>query len=94
MFFIFAIGITIVIVIIITGITKQKYKKLESEVLQKLGFSNWNIISYIDERITVKSRQALEKYDDIKFFKENRKRLCKRATKIDDKETARVYQKS
>lgn len=77
MFFILAIGITIIIVmhIIITDITKLKYKKLESEVLQKLGFSNWNIISYIDERITVKSRQALEKYENINFFKENRERL-------------------
>lgn len=75
MFFILAIDIIIIIVTYIILITKQKYKKLESEILQKLGFSNWNIISYIDEYITVKSRQALEKYDDIKFFKENREKL-------------------
>lgn len=56
-------------------IKAQKYKKLESEVLSELGFLNWKMISYIDEIITVKSRQTLQKYDDIKFFKEDRERL-------------------
>ena len=65
----------IVIIIIVKIITEQKYKKLDTEVLQELGFSNWNIISYFDERVTVKSRQTLMKYDDIKFFKENREKL-------------------
>ena len=48
---------------------------METEVLQKLGFPNWSIIPYFDEFVTVKSRQALEKYDDIKFFKENEGKL-------------------
>lgn len=56
-------------------IKAQNYKKLESEVLSELGFLNWKMISYIDEIITVKSRQTLQKYDDIKFFKEDRERL-------------------
>ncbi len=43
--------------------------------MKELGFSSWNIISYFDEKVIVKSRQALEKYDDIKFFKENREKL-------------------
>lgn len=67
----------IVIIIIVKIITEQKYKKLETEVLQELGFSNWNIISYFDEHVTVKSRQTLMKYDDIKFFKENREKLVR-----------------
>lgn len=66
-------------IIVIIGITKfvieKKYSELETEVLRKLGFPNWNIISYFDDNVTVKSRQALEKYDDIKFFKENRDKL-------------------
>lgn len=62
----------IILIIIITIYNKKKYKELETEVLKKLGFSSWNIISYFDEDVTVKSRQALEKYDDIKFFKEVR----------------------
>lgn len=52
-------------------IIEQKYRKLETEVLQELGLSNWKVISYVDEHVTVKSRRTLEKYDDIKFFKEN-----------------------
>lgn len=68
MFFSIAIIVIIIMVIIII---EQKYKKLETEVLQELGFSNWNVISYVDEHVTVKSRRTLEKYDDIKFFKEN-----------------------
>jgi len=67
----------IVFIITVIIITEQKYKKLETEVLKELGFSNWNIISYFDEFVTVKSRQTLEKYDDIKFFKENREKLVR-----------------
>ncbi len=54
---------------------EEQYQKLENDVLKELGFPNWNIISYFDEYITVKSRQALEKYNDIKFFKENKEKL-------------------
>jgi hypothetical protein len=50
---------------------------LETEVLKKLGFPNWNVVSYYDEYVTVKSRQSLEKYDDVKFFKENREKLVR-----------------
>ena len=67
--------IIIAIILIVKLIVKQKYKELESEVLGKLGFSSWNIVSYFDAYVTVKSRQTLEKYDDIKFFKENKERL-------------------
>ena len=56
---------------IIENVRKKQYKKLETEILGELGFSNWNIVSYFDESVIVKRRQALEKYDDIKFFKEN-----------------------
>ena len=66
----------IILIIIITIYNKKKYKELETEVLKKLGFSSWNIISYFED-VTVKSRQALEKYDDIKFFKENREKLVR-----------------
>ena len=69
--------VIIVFIITVIIITEQKYKKLETEVLKELGFSNWNIISYFDEFVTVKSRQTLEKYDDIKFFKENREKLVR-----------------
>ena len=71
----FLLVVIIVFIIAVKIITEQKYKQLETEVLKELGFSNWNIISYFDEYVTVKSRQTLEKYDDTKFFKENREKL-------------------
>lgn len=72
------IVIAIIVIIAVTkSINEKKYRELEAEVLKKLGFSNWNIVSYIDENVTVKSRQTLEKYDDIKFFKENKEELVR-----------------
>lgn len=68
--------IAIVVAIVVFKIMRKKqYENLEAEALLSLGFSNWNIISYVDEYVTVKSRQTLEKYDDIKFFKENKEKL-------------------
>lgn len=66
-----------VIILVVKIIMEQKYKQLETEVLKELGYPNWNVISYFDEYVTVKSRQALEKYDDIKFFKENREKIVR-----------------
>lgn len=63
-------------IVFFAGIYRIKYAKLEAEVLGELGFSNWEMISSIDATVTVKSRQALEKYDDIKFFKEGRERFA------------------
>lgn len=56
-------------------IAKIDYNNMESAVLQELGFKDWNIVPYFDYSVTVKSRQTLEKYDDIRFFKENREKL-------------------
>lgn len=53
----------------------KEYKQLEVEILKDLGFYNWNMIPYFDDYIRVKSRQTLEKYDAIKYFKENREKL-------------------
>ena len=66
---------------IIKSINEKKYRELEAEVLKKLNFYNLNVASYFDENIIVKSRQTLEKYDDIKFFKENKEKLI-RAKKV------------
>ncbi len=67
----------IITIIVFKIIMSVQYKKLEREVLIELGFSNWNIVSSIDEYVTVKSRQTLEKYDDIKFFKDNKEKLVR-----------------
>lgn len=58
--------------VVISAISESKYKKLEAEVLATLGFSGWDIVSQYDMKVTVKSRQALENYNSIKHFKDNR----------------------
>lgn len=77
------IWVVIIVIVItvafitITIIRDKQYKKLENAVLSELGFYNWDIIFYFDKYVTVKSRQALGKYNDIKFFKDNREMLAK-----------------
>ena len=67
----------IALIVIFKIIPDQKYKKLQATVLQDLGFRNWDVVSYYDEYVTVKSRQALDKYDDIKYFKEGSQNLAR-----------------
>ncbi len=55
---------------------ERKYRELELNALSDLRFPSWNIIPYFEESVQVKSRQTLEKYDDIKFFKENKEKLA------------------
>lgn len=60
---------------------EKEYQKLQSEVLEELGFQSWNVVDFIDEQISVKSRQALENYDDEKLFKGNKEKI----TEVQDK---------
>ena len=76
----------IALIVIFKIIPDQKYKKLQATVLQDLGFRNWDVVSYYDEYVTVKSRQALDKYDDIKYFKEDSQNLA-RAENIFNRKT-------
>ena len=70
---------------------EAEYRELETAVLSQLGFRNWDIIPYLDEHITVKSRQALEKYDDVKFFKDDREKLAQAETILRKKgDTAQI----
>ena len=60
------LGIVIVLALISASLAKENvnekwYNQLEKEVIQKLGFPNWDIIPYVDISVVVKSRQALEK---------------------------------
>ena len=67
------IGLIIVAAVItVIIVCKVKYNKLEAEILSTLGLSGWNNAPYYDDRIVVKSRQTLEKYDVIKYFKDDR----------------------
>lgn len=67
--------IAIILIIAVKIIEKNQYLKLESEILNKLGYKNWDVVPYFDDYVVVKSRQTLDKYDDIKFFKENKEKL-------------------
>lgn len=72
MIVVISIIVVIACIVAVSLYRKKKYRELEeleTEVLKKLGFLNWNIVPYYDENVVVKSRQALEKYDEIKFFK-------------------------
>ncbi|PWM58526.1 MAG: hypothetical protein DBX93_01330 [Oscillospiraceae bacterium] len=75
----------IITVLTVNAINEKKYRELEFEVLRELGFSNWCMVSYFDEYVTVKSRQTLEKYDAIKFFKEHNEKLARAQRVIERK---------
>ena len=44
--------VVIVIAMLIYIAIGVQYRKLEAKVLKKLGYVNWNIVSYIDNRYT------------------------------------------
>lgn len=67
----------ILIVKIVKHVNKKKYQELEAQVLKKLGFPSWDICPEIDSYVTVKSRQALENYDETKFFKDDAQNLAR-----------------
>ncbi len=54
-----------------------------SPELGSLGLSSLDVVNCdVDEKVVVKTRQALEKYDEIKFFKENREKFAVAERKI------------
>ena len=53
----------------------NEFKELQTNVLNKLEIPDWDVFPYYDFVISVKSRQALENYDLIKFFKEKKDNL-------------------
>ena len=54
---------------------EAQFKELEASILKDLGVSNWSVFPTHDESVIVKSRQTLEKYDYIKYFKEDKARF-------------------
>lgn len=62
-------------VVVCCLLLKEDYKLLETAVLKDLNYRSWDIIALYDRNIIVKSRQALDNYDEIKFFKEDKNRL-------------------
>lgn len=70
---------------------EKEYKELEKNVLYDLGLASWYSVSYYDQYLTVKSRQALEKYDTIKYFKEDKNRIYSVQADIKKKNKAREF---
>ena len=66
--------IAIVVSMVISNIREKKYRELEAEALRSIGFTSWGVVSRYDSYVYVKSRQALERYDEVKFFREDRKK--------------------
>lgn len=52
--------------------TENQYNTLSRAVLRKMGFSSWEFLPEHNLNVKVKSRSALEKYDDITFFKSDK----------------------
>ena len=67
--------IIIILTFIVLIIDKNKKTKIEKEFLAAIGVTNINGVTKIDSFVTVKSRSALESYDDSKLFKENKDKL-------------------
>lgn len=80
-----AVVVAVLTIAIIKLVTVLIYKRLSKDVLNNLGYPNWNLVPYFDETAVVKSRQTLEKYDAIKYFKDNKEKLDQAKRKIDSK---------
>lgn len=78
-FFLIGPLVTIFTFVIIDAIYKKKtnnlYNSLEQSILQAAGVSEWRYLKARDYEVSVKSSQAVENYDDIKFFKEDESRF-------------------
>ena len=75
LFWILFIALTICLFLAVKYAFKLLANELESFVLQDLNLPEWNVIPYFDVYIPVKSRKALDSYDAIRYFKENREKL-------------------
>lgn len=66
----------------------QLYYNTEQSILQTIGISGWKYnLDTPEERVQVKSSQAVEKYDDVKFFKENEGAFDKVANIMKEKDS-------
>lgn len=65
---------------IVNSIYKKKYddlyNSLEENILHSLGLSGWMFDNDRDDTVVLKSSQSVNKFDDIKYFKENEGKLA------------------
>lgn len=63
------------IVIILYAADRNQKSKIEKKITDAVGIRSWNFSPSVDFNEIVKSRAALENYDDIKFFRDDRSRF-------------------
>lgn len=66
--------IIVIIVAIVNSVRKKQYEQLIGEVLEYLKLTNWKYRDY-DAIVNLKSSKAVDDYNYLKFFKENREKL-------------------
>ena len=72
LFLLLLIGVGIIVYVVIKEIIKKKRKTLLYEILGFLDLRNIdNLLKPFDDQIIVKSRQALDNYDDLKYIRES-----------------------
>lgn len=54
---------------------RKSYETLRSNAFEELGIRNSNVLFHFDSDVIVKSRQSLESYNCLKFFKDNKNKL-------------------
>lgn len=81
MFFIILLIIVLIGVLIwkaASDIKMEKdYNQLTADILSALGLKNWKYMSRVDGVVNLKSAKAVDNYDPIMYFKEDRDRLDK-----------------
>lgn len=82
-----------IVVLIIKAIRKGQYKKLTAEIQLALGVKYWMYMAK-DASVHLKSAKAVENYQPIQFFKDNRDKLEEASKRLDRKrDYARRLQK-
>lgn len=73
-----------IVVLIINAIRKGQYKKLTAEIQLALGVKYWMYMAK-DASVHLKSAKAVENYQPIQFFKDNRDKLEEASKRLDRK---------
>ena len=61
-------------------------KTIKEGLLEAIGYSSWKYTDRQDAFVSLKSMQAVNNYDDVKFLKENPERLTRAIAKMKEKE--------
>jgi len=73
----------------LSALEQQKHQiflDLEQSALQTMGLQTWEYTQAKDAYVSVKSSQAVNNYDDIKFFKENEGKLVEASRIMKEKQ--------